>query len=318
MIFFVVFSMMGLAFVKMASHESVQATYSYDRVRAFYNAEAGIHRGLWLANKVSTAAATFSDATVSVVFDSAGLKLTATGIAGSILDSIRVTLNSSGGTSTGGWPYAIFTDTKDLKLNEGTGTITGDVHSNTGIESDAGYTITGTSTTSPYVAPPTITWSFFQALQLPPGSISTSDQTFDAAGSPYTGVWYTTKKALIKASAVINGTVVAEDDINFKGDGSTITASPDNYPVLLSQAQINGENHDNIQVTGLVYVGDHFDKDFDDFTLTGAIIALQDFHHNSSNFVITYDDKYTTNVAGTDIGGTPGSLTYTIKIWEDL
>jgi len=98
MVFFVIFSMMGLAFLKMASHENIQALNNYHRVQALYNAEAGIHKGLWLANKVSPAAATFADGTVSVVYDSVNLTLTAIGTSGSMQDSIRVTLYQSGTT----------------------------------------------------------------------------------------------------------------------------------------------------------------------------------------------------------------------------
>ena len=117
---------------------------------------------------------------------------------------------------------------------------------------------------------------------------------------------------------MINGTVVAQGKIIFKGDDVTITATPSNYPALVSVGWIEGGNYNNAQITGLVYTDTHFDKDFDNFTLTGAIIALQDFHHTSTNFVVTYDANYTTNVAGTDIGGTLPLPTTTITKWEEL
>jgi hypothetical protein len=273
-----------------------------------------------LLNKVSKSAATFSNDTVSVVFDSVSLVMKATGIVGTVQDSIKVVLQSSGEAS-GGWPYAIYTDTKKLRLDEGTGTVTGDVHSNKDVKYDAGYTINGTITeVTPYVAPPTITWSFFQTEATNAGQYVTGDKNFTSGGSPYTGVWYCTNDANIYADAVINGTVVAGDDIVFLGDGSTITATPSNYPALLAMDKIEDEgsgNHDDVEITGLVYAGDDFDKDFDDFTLTGAIIALRDFHHTSSNFVVTYDANYATNITGTDIGG-GNSVKYTIVSWEEL
>ncbi len=89
MVFFIIFSLMGLAFVKMGSHESIQAFNDYQRTRAFYYAEAGIHEGVWRVNHISNAAGTFSNSTVSVVFDSVSMVLTATGTAGSFQDSVR-------------------------------------------------------------------------------------------------------------------------------------------------------------------------------------------------------------------------------------
>jgi len=102
MVFFVVFSIMGLTFIKMGTFEGIAGSNNYDKVKAFYNAQAGIHRGLWLANKVSKAAATFSDATVSVVYDSVNHKMTAASQSGSITDSILVT-TSSGTIAISNW-----------------------------------------------------------------------------------------------------------------------------------------------------------------------------------------------------------------------
>jgi len=227
------------------------------------------------------------------------LKLANSGktIAGDILHVFR---NDS--TSSADWLYAIFThNTKKLRLDEGTGTINGDVHSNFDVQSNAGYTINGTITeVTPFVTPPTIDWDFFKTAATNVGQYSTSTLVFDAAGSPYTGVWYTTSYADIMANAVINGTVVAENKIRFKGDGGTITATPSNYPALLCKDWIESDvgNYSGVNITGLVYTDQHFDKDFDNFTLTGAIIALEDFHHNSSNFVVTYDATYLTNLQG--------------------
>jgi hypothetical protein len=86
---------------------------------------------------------------------------------------------------------------------------------------------------------------------------------------------------------------------------------------LLCQDNLEGGNQTNIQVTGLVYSDAQFDKDGTDFNLTGAGIFLQDLHRNSTNFTVTYDAYYTTNVAGTNIGGTIPDPTYRIKTWTE-
>ena len=103
MVFFVVFTIMGLAFIKMGSFESIHVVGHYQKLKAFYYAEEGIYKGLWLANKVSGLAATYSDANVSVTYDSVTLVMRAVGTAGDAQDSIKVTLE---GTST--WQIAIW------------------------------------------------------------------------------------------------------------------------------------------------------------------------------------------------------------------
>jgi len=67
-------------------------------LKAFYNSENGIYKGLYLLNKVSKAAATFSNDSVIVAFDSTNLTITAEGISGSVHDSIKVYLQAT-------WPY---------------------------------------------------------------------------------------------------------------------------------------------------------------------------------------------------------------------
>ena len=65
MVFFVVFSIMGLSFIKMGSHERIHAFKDYHKEKAYYNAHSGIHKGLWRVNKISNAAGTVSIRTVA-------------------------------------------------------------------------------------------------------------------------------------------------------------------------------------------------------------------------------------------------------------
>ena len=103
MVFFVVFTIMGLAFIKMGSFESIHAAGHYQKLKAFYYAEEGIYKGLWLANKVSGLAATYSDANVSVTYDSVALVMRATGTAGDAQDSIKVTLEGTSQLQIATW-----------------------------------------------------------------------------------------------------------------------------------------------------------------------------------------------------------------------
>ncbi len=103
MVFFLVFTIMGLAFIKMGSFESIHAVGHYQKLKAFYYAEEGIYKGLWLANKVSGLAATYSDANVSVTYDSVTLVMRAVGTAGDVQDSIKVTLEGTSAWQIATW-----------------------------------------------------------------------------------------------------------------------------------------------------------------------------------------------------------------------
>jgi len=92
MIFFIVFTILGLSFIKMAGFERLHASNYYMKTKAFYRAEAGIYKGLWRLNRISAAAASFADSTVTVVFDSTLEEMIAVGTAGRFLDSIRVSI----------------------------------------------------------------------------------------------------------------------------------------------------------------------------------------------------------------------------------
>lgn len=92
MIFFIIFTILGLSFIKMAGYEQIHAANYLLKTKAFYQAEAGIHTGMWRLNHVSKAAATFTDSTISVAFDSTTNKMVAVGTAGTVQDSIQVTI----------------------------------------------------------------------------------------------------------------------------------------------------------------------------------------------------------------------------------
>ena len=103
MIFFVVFTIMGLTFIKMASFESIHAVGHYLKLKAFYYAEEGIYKGLWRVNNLSGLAGTYSDANVSVTYDSVALVMRAVGTAGDAQDSIKVTLEGTSAWQIATW-----------------------------------------------------------------------------------------------------------------------------------------------------------------------------------------------------------------------
>jgi len=316
MIFFFVFTLLGLAFLRMAGDERIHVHNYQDHLKAFYNAENGIYKGLWLLNKVSKAAVTFSNDSVIVAFDSTTLIMIAEGISGSVHDSIRVYLEVHQGT----WPYVLYSDTDKLEMKKGSGTITGDVHSNT-LTDIIDFTLVGDSTdVIPDIAVPIIDWSFFETKAKDVSQYSTGTLTFTSAGSPYSGVWYTTGKVVIEAGATINGTVVGEDTLEILAN-ATVTATPSNYPAVLAKMNSGNDTRfvqqNGVQITGFVYSGDDIKLKGNDFILNGGIVAASKLANaDGTSQTISYDTNYLTDLAGVIFPSVP--VVYIISKWEKL
>lgn len=314
MIFFLVFTLLGLAFLRMAGDERIHVHNYQDHLKAFYNAENGIYKGLYLLNIVSKAAATFSNDSVIVAYDSTNLTMTSEGISGSVRDSIKVYLQAT-------WPYVLYSDTDKTEMKTGSGTITGDVHSNT-LTDIIDFTLVGDSTdVIPDIAVPTIDWSFFETKAKDVSQYSTGTLTFTSGGSPYSGVWYTTNMVDIESGATINGTVVAEEQIDIQAN-TTVTATPSNYPAVLAKLN-SGKNdaffQDNgVQITGFIYSGEEIRLKSDNFILNGGLVAATKIHSAKGNSqTITLDTAYLTDLLGVTFTSQPG-LVFTISKWEKL
>ncbi len=313
MIFFVVFTLLGLAFLRTAGDERIHVHNYQDHLKAFYNAENGIYKGLYLLNIVSKAAATFSNDSVIVAYDSTNLTMTAEGISGSVRDSIKVYLQAT-------WPYVLYSDTDKTEMKNGSGTITGDVHSNF-LVNIVDFTLVGDSTdVIPDIAVPTIDWSFFETKAKDVSQYSTGTLTFTSGGSPYSGVWYTTTLADIQASATINGTVVSEATIAFAAN-TTVTATPSNYPAVLAKTNSGGGaffDVNGVQITGFVYSGGEIKLKGNDFILNGGLAAVTKIHNaDGTSQTITRDTDYLTDLLGVTFTSQPG-LVFTISKWEKL
>jgi Tfp pilus assembly protein PilX len=314
MIFFLVFTLLGLAFLRMAGDERIHVHNYQDHLKAFYNAEHGIYKGLYLLNKVSKAAATFSNDSVIVAYDSTNLTITAEGISGSVHDSIKVYLQAT-------WPYVLYSDTDKLEMKKGSGTVTGDIHSNFDVE-EFEFTLIGDSTeVIPDIAVPTIDWSFFETKAKDVSQYSTARITFTSAGSPYSGVWYTTDSVDVESGATINGTVVAENQIDIQAN-ATVTATPSNYPAVLAKKN-KGKNdaffqENGVQITGFVYSGEEIKLKSDNFILNGGLVASTKLHDSKGESqTITLDTDYLTDLLGVIFTSQPG-LVFTITKWEKL
>jgi len=92
MIFFLILTIIGTAFLSMAAQEGKLSTRSVQRTRALASAESGINIGLWRLNHGPDSQGTFSNSSMSVTYDSVAQILTSTGTSVSVSKTVSVEL----------------------------------------------------------------------------------------------------------------------------------------------------------------------------------------------------------------------------------
>lgn len=223
------------------------------------------------------------------------IKVIATGSFGGIQKTVQTMMKPYES-----WPYAMYSDI-DIDLDNGSGTISGNVHSNGTLDINGGYTVNGTVTHGfPNINSPTVDSTFFKNKAIAAGQYVNGNYTFTPAGSPYTDVWYITGDADIQGGTVINGTLYVGNRCEFIGANINITTASPNYPALVVGERARGDqpSYDNINITGLIYCGEKWETKGDNITLTGALITLDRIRNEGTNFVLTHDEIYTGDVAG--------------------
>jgi hypothetical protein len=277
-------------------------------MRARYIAEAGMATYLdtyWISGNPGDAPSPFSDTLangnyVVTLVSSSGNQYTLQAVGNYRNAKVQIDFVV---TYKNNWNYVIYSD-DEIEFEHGSGTITGNVHANDKVEIDDDYTVSGTITQAPpEVSAPTIDWDFFRNQAIAAGQYVHGHKTFDAAGSPYTGVWYVTMMAKIKSNAVINGTIVTEKDCKFDGDNATVTATPTTYPAIVTAKSVKGHK-DNIQINGFVYCSKEWELEGDSLRLTGALVALEEVEGEGNDAIFTYDSQYISNLTGVSFGST--------------
>lgn len=199
------------------------------------------------------------------------------------------------------WPYGVFAS-NNILFDSGSGTINGNMHANTSIGSPlSGYTVTGRMTEStPVVSAPTVDWDFFKNIAVSSGQYVVGNKSFNSTGSPFSGVWYLTGIAKIFANVVINGTIVAENDIAIRGDNITIDPEK-NYPAALVMDEIRTNNstlRNNITFSGFVYCGNFWNGRGSNWSVSGALVANNEVHLRVTNTSIFFNPNRLYNLYG--------------------
>ena len=206
---------------------------------------------------------------------------------------------------------AIHADGAHLKLANSSGTIAGNVSCFVSVLPDplpASLTITGTITDQDdgqVKVNPAIIFSTYYDLADALGQASTSNLTF-SSGNTYTGIWYTTKKVTIESNVTINGSVVAEGNIELEDSGNrnaeNVIINPkayapiQNYPALVSGGNITGTVKSGVglkdsTISGLILADNNITFDsLSGTTFNGTILAGNNISmENASSFTINYD-----------------------------
>ena len=315
LIFVIVLAIVIFSVSTVVTNQNRAQVQSANERKAFYAAETGIEYAIGVLRDSSdwrggVSKDSIADGEFSVTLDDSNtisslkdtILVTSTGYKGTIQRSIQVYLIPGPDLA-----YALLA-AEDIDFSEGEVTVNGDIHANGSLETGAKTTINGTATEAPPVIDlPTIDWDFFKNEAVAQGHYVVGDKDFDASGSPYHGVWYTTGKSKMGDNNIdVYGSIIAEGDIEIKKNYEWIEATPSNYPVLATQGDlILGKNTGTIK--GLVYCTNLVcDKNNTEFY--GGLIVTGTFTNGLNNTEINYDPQYLTGLEGVDFGGKSDSL----------
>ena len=280
-----------------------QRTFVNER-KAFYAAETGIEYAVGVLKDSSdwrngVSKDSIGDGEFSVTLDDTNtisslgdtILVTATGYKGNIQRSIQTYLIQP---ELG---YSVLAG-KDIDFSKGKAVVKGNLHANNKAKIGPKDTIDGTVTSAPPIIDmPMIDWDFFKNKAIADGQYVDGDVGFDLPGSPYNGVWYATGKIKMKDNdVVVNGTIVAEDDIELKKNNEKITATSSNYPAILTKKSIIVDKN-NAEINGLIYCKD-LDIKKNNMVINGAVVVTNTIKNEMNNTVINYQPSYLNKISG--------------------
>ncbi|MFA4907179.1 MAG: pilus assembly PilX N-terminal domain-containing protein [archaeon] len=248
LVFFLILTIVGTAFLTLASQESMLSAKQYHRTRAFYRAESGLNIALWRINHGADNFGTFSTDTVTVEFDTLTNILSATGTSGTAERTLQVSLF------------------QDHPFNHIVSYQTALDTSGFILENLNGHDI------QTYTQMPHVVLSYYS-------SHADYYYTVDTSFSVMTpGIYYVDGDVTMKNGTVLNGTLVATKSVKFIGT-VTINAQlvPDTtiyYPALVSGDTVQTSDvsgNPNLTINGAVFSSGIVN--FKGKTISGPIIA---------------------------------------------
>ena len=179
---------------------------------------------------------------------------------------------------------SIHADGSTLDFQNSTGAINGNVSCNVQIKNYSGMAINGTITQGFPMIRPTLDFNYYKNLAIAAGQYDNNAKTF--ANGTYSGVWYVGGQVTIGDNAIINGTIIGDNNINFAKAATNVQINPSpltNYPALAAKQGIStsasGTGGDKIglqnsTINGLVLAQANITFDWIvNSTINGTILA---------------------------------------------
>jgi len=311
---------LGLVIINLVMSEGRVAVIDAAKNKVFYVAETGMEYAFGMLKDSSSWRATQAD--IAVGYGSFIINVDDSTTIVALDDTLFVTVVATvpGYVKTvqahviisdnGSLKFAMYAGTTMWLL--GNGTVKGDLHANWIAWVSNNYALNGNKTTSPDAVMPTIDWNLYKNAAIAAGQYSTSDIHFKTSDMPINGVWYTTKKIILDNNNItINGTIVAEGDLDIKKENFKIYATPTNYPAIIVGDDIVIDKK-NAVIEGLVYAADDITIKNSNHIISGGMIAKGKISHTGSNLTLKVNPTYTSGVNGAAIDSTmlapPGIL----------
>ncbi|MBN1794054.1 MAG: hypothetical protein JW844_03730 [Candidatus Omnitrophica bacterium] len=315
---FIMLTLSTMAFVAGSCFvvDTHMAEDTYKATQALFLAEAGIQCALeeqldsdsnW--SDVTDFSRSLGPGSFSVEFanvSSHSVDVESTGTYGETSRTVVQSFVLTPGAPPEAFNYAIHAG-NNINMSNTDGLLEGDVSSGSGSVHMGEIDVDGDIEPSSGVPLPTVDFTGYYN-DAPSTQRITGDYTFLSGGS-YNGVWYITGNATVESWVTINGTIIAEGNIDL-GQSSGITIDPvDNYPALISRGNINANQLSSSTIQGLVYaalnVNNVIMNNLSGVTFLGTIIAGNNLNMNSAeDITCIYDPAIVTNPPPHFIGGT--------------
>lgn len=348
-----------LTFIFMVTLSAIAASYIFlvtsgtrtvggqtNNMLAFYLAEAGLNKAVWyLLNTApdsstdgswrtsdypAAAGAGASDPkqeslgagtyTMWVQNSGSSILITARGTVSGLERFLRQTFDydTGNGTPPESFTYANYAGGDiDFGSSGGTAQVAGDIAAEGNIDNSNSVPVSGTSDDDPDIELPVVDYAAYEAAA---DQVINGNKTF-AENSTSGGIWYVKGNVTVEQGVTINGTIIAEGNINLTGNNITVTATSP-YPALIAQGDIAGDSNSNYTITGSIFTeGNLTFNNINNFTFTGSIVAYGNIElSRSNNFNITFVPSvppFISDSQSSSGGGTP-AVNSVSNTWAEI
>jgi hypothetical protein len=249
---------------------------------------------------------------VEVIKENNIYTLTSTGEVKNLKRTLRESLSVEEGASSVFY-YAQFSES-DIDFKNSQGVINGNIGAKGNIKNDEEIEINGSKEENLNINIPSVDLSSYLAIA---DEVVEGDKVFEEG--KYQGIWYVKGKVNIKDNVIINGSIIATEDIIFNQSENIKIVPNNNYPALISAEDIHARNLDNSTISGLIYAEGKVNfKNIENVIFNSSIIAKKDIKiTKGKDFQINYDEKIVSQPPPYFYGENSVKITLQ-KDWEEI